>query len=68
MNILFNHIRKFDNLDIMWETNAEHLIVEEDGTVCGVKVRKSDGYLTKVYGKKVMLACGGFEGNRELYA
>ncbi|KAL6241618.1 hypothetical protein RBB50_011399, partial [Rhinocladiella similis] len=52
----------------MWETNAEHLIVEEDGTVCGVKVRKSDGYLTKVYGKKVMLACGGFEGNRELMA
>ncbi len=52
----------------MWETQAEHLLTQDDGTVCGVKVRKSDGRMTKVHGKKVMLACGGFEGNREMCA
>ena len=51
----------------MWETQAEQLLVQDDGSVSGVKVRKSDGRMTKVHGKKVMLACGGFEGNREMY-
>ena len=50
----------------MWETQAEQLLTAEDGVVTGVKVRKADGRMTKVNGKKVMLACGGFEGNREM--
>lgn len=66
INALFDHIRKFDNVNIMWETHAEHLLTTDDGTVNGIKVRNSDGHLTKVLGKKVMLACGGFEGNREM--
>ncbi|KAK6364220.1 hypothetical protein LTS17_012391 [Exophiala oligosperma] len=66
VNALFDHIRTFDGANIMWETQAEHLLTEDNGTVCGVQVRKSDGLLTKVRGKKVMLACGGFEGNREM--
>lgn len=66
INNLFSHITKFDNVDIMWETQAEKLLVTEDGEVCGVKVRKSDGKMKSVNGKKVMLACGGFEGNREM--
>jgi hypothetical protein len=52
INCLFDHIRKNDNVTIMWET----------------QVRKADGRMTKVHGKKVMLACGGFEGNREMWA
>ncbi|KIW53099.1 hypothetical protein PV05_08696 [Exophiala xenobiotica] len=66
INALFDHIRKFEGVTIMWETQAEHLLTQDDGTICGVKVRKSDGRMTKVHGKKVMLACGGFEGNREM--
>jgi tricarballylate dehydrogenase len=66
INALFDHIRKFDGVTVMWETQAEHLLTQDDGVVCGVKVRKSDGRMTKVHGKKVMLACGGFEGNREM--
>ncbi|KAJ4524934.1 hypothetical protein HRR78_003081 [Exophiala dermatitidis] len=68
INTLFDHIRKFDNVTIMWETQAERLLTQDDGVVTGVKVRKSDGRLTNVHGKKVMLACGGFEGNREMLA
>lgn len=66
INALFDHIRKFDNVTIMWETQAEQLLTAEDGAITGVKVRKADGRMTKVHGKKVMLACGGFEGNREM--
>ncbi|KIX03028.1 uncharacterized protein Z518_06578 [Rhinocladiella mackenziei CBS 650.93] len=66
INALFDHIRKFDAVTVMWETQAEQLLTQEDGSVCGVKVRKSDGRMTRVRGKKVMLACGGFEGNREM--
>jgi tricarballylate dehydrogenase len=67
INALFDRIRQFDNVNIMWETQAEQLLTEEDGSVCGVRVRKADGRLSKVLGKKVMLACGGFEGNREMH-
>jgi aspartate oxidase len=66
VNALFDSIRKFDDVTIIWETQAEQLLTTEDGTVTGVKVRKADGHMTKVHGKKVMLACGGFEGNREM--
>jgi aspartate oxidase len=68
INCLFDHIRKNDNVTIMWETQAEQLLTADDGAVTGVKVRKADGRMTKVHGKKVMLACGGFEGNREMWA
>ncbi|KAJ5144388.1 hypothetical protein N7526_001896 [Penicillium atrosanguineum] len=63
---LFEHIISFPNVDIMWETNAEELLTQDDGTIRGVKVRKNDGRFTKVFGKQVMLSCGGFEGNREM--
>jgi aspartate oxidase len=66
INNLFGHIRKFDDVTVMWETQAESLLTQEDGSVAGVRVRKPDGKLYKVHGKKVMLACGGFEGNREM--
>ncbi|PYH92135.1 succinate dehydrogenase/fumarate reductase flavo protein [Aspergillus ellipticus CBS 707.79] len=63
---LFKHILSFPNVDIMWETNAEQLLTQDDGTICGVKVRKNDGHFAKVFGEQVMLSCGGFEGNREM--
>ena len=63
---LFDHIRKHEGVDIMWETQAEKLVTTEDGEVCGVKVRGKDGKMKTISGKKVMLACGGFEGNREM--
>lgn len=66
INALFSHIKAFDSVDIIWETTAEKLLTTDEGEVCGVKVRKPDGRLASVRGKKVMLACGGFEGNKEL--
>lgn len=59
-------MKRFNDLTIMWQTNAEQLLVQEDGSVRGVRVRGPDGRWAKVYGSKVMLACGGFEGSNEL--
>lgn len=64
---LFSHISKFDNVSFIWETMAEKLLTTEEGEVCGVKVRKSNGKMASIHGRRVMLACGGFEGNKELY-
>jgi tricarballylate dehydrogenase len=66
INALFERMKKYRNVTIFWETAAEHLLQTEEGEVSGVKVRKADGKLAKVYGKKVMLASGGFEGSQEL--
>ncbi|KAK2615858.1 hypothetical protein N8I77_002583 [Diaporthe amygdali] len=47
INSLFSHIRKFDNVNIIWETMAEKLLTTEEGEVCGVKVRRPDGPRTE---------------------
>jgi hypothetical protein len=44
------------------------LLTHDDGSMRGVKVRRSDGRLYEVLGDSVMLACGGFEGNPEMLA
>ena len=66
INTLFSHLEKFDNCDVMWETEAFRLLTTDRGAMNGVKVRKSDGYLYDVLGSNVVLACGGFEGNPEM--
>jgi tricarballylate dehydrogenase len=63
---LLEHILSFPNVEIMWETNAEQLLTLDDGTINGVRVRKNNGYLSQIFGKQVMLSCGGFEGNSEM--
>lgn len=51
--------------DYMLELTAEELLVE-DGQVAGVKAVAWDGTTYLVHGKAVILATGGFVGNREL--
>ena len=65
---LFKHIQTFPNCDVIGETEAAKLLTSERGEVVGVKVRKSDGLLYDIHGTNVMLAYGGFEGNREMLA
>jgi aspartate oxidase len=65
---VFEHIKRFKNCDILWETEVTKLLTSDKSEVIGVKVRKSDSLLYDIRGKNVMLACGGFEGNREMLA
>lgn len=68
INCLFSHFTKYEGFDMYWETQAQKLLMNDDGEICGVQVRKKDGRRTNINGKKVMLACGGFEGNKEMLA
>ena len=63
---LLSKIREFPNCDILYQTEAIKLITNDDGSIKGLKVRKSDGLLHDLYAPNVMLACGGFEGNQEM--
>lgn len=54
-------------VEYLYETTAERLTVADDGRVTGVVVRGSNGLTRSLSATRgVVLACGGFEGNREM--
>lgn len=65
---LMKHIEQYDNCDVHWETEARSLLSDSQGRTNGVEVRRSTGLLERLYSQDVMLASGGFEGNREMLA
>lgn len=66
---LMKHIEQFNNnCDVHWEMEARTLLTDHQGRVNGVQARKADGLLENLYASDVMLASGGFEGNREMLA
>ncbi|PWY90386.1 FAD/NAD(P)-binding domain-containing protein [Aspergillus sclerotioniger CBS 115572] len=66
IQVLMNHIQRFENCDVFWETEGRELLTNGVGRVNGVKVRRENGMFESFYAKEVVLACGGFEGNPEL--
>ena len=54
-----------EGINIHYETPAFGLIVDDNGTVLGVKA-KSHGKNIEIRSKAVVLACGGFESNAEM--
>lgn len=65
---LLNHIKKYPNCEILYQTEAVKLLTADSGAIRGLKVRKADGLLHDLLAPDVMLACGGFEGNQEMLA
>ena len=64
--------RNFRNMEqagvaIHYETAASELLQDASGRVIGVRALGPDGF-SDFYGKSVVLACGGFEGNAEMRA
>lgn len=51
--------------DFLLETKAEEFLLDDDKVV-GVKAIARDGTTYKIYAKAVILASGGFVGNREM--
>jgi tricarballylate dehydrogenase len=51
---------------LLYETEAVRLGVSEEGRIDGVVVRGRDGLLAKLGADVVVIASGGFEGNREM--
>lgn len=52
----------------LFETAGEHLIVDGDGSVKGVTGTKADGTPVRVNADAVLLATGGYLGNKEMQA
>jgi tricarballylate dehydrogenase len=66
VDALSQWIDNSDNAEILYQTEALRLSLSIDGRVDGVVVRGADGLLRTVHARAVVLACGGFEGNKEM--
>lgn len=54
--------------EVMYETPGTELIFDEDGRVAGVTAKKADGTTINIRSGSVILATGGFGGNKEMMA
>ena len=59
---LFDRVEKMEGIDLLYETGARQLLLDEKGNVCGVKAKSKEG-LRDIYARAVCLSCGGFEAN-----
>lgn len=64
-NVLYDNFLTPGGAKLLLETTAEKLIVE-DGRVVGVRAHKQDGTEVIVHAKAVLLATGGYGGNKEM--
>ncbi len=64
VNTLFEMLER-KNIPVRYGTKAVKLLQDKRGRVCGVTVKDREGF-QDVRAKTVILACGGFEANREM--
>ena len=55
-------------VEVLYETTAVRLLLDEEGAVAGVMARNRAGRLSRLDAPAVVLASGGFEGNSEMMA
>lgn len=65
-NLYKNYILKDPNSKLLLRTRAEELIFDENNKIIGVRARKQDGTTVNVYADAVIIATGGFGGNKEM--
>jgi tricarballylate dehydrogenase len=66
VDALAGDLAKIPGADLLYQTEAIRLSLSDDGRVNGVVTRGTDGLLKTLYAPTVVLACGGFEGNKEM--
>ena len=59
-------LEQTEGVDLLYETEAVRLGVSDEGRVDGVVVRGRDGLLRTLRAAAVVIASGGFEGNKEM--
>jgi tricarballylate dehydrogenase len=59
-------LERTPGVEIHYETEAVRLKVSDDGRVNGAVVRDRDGLTRALSAPAVVMACGGFEGNKEM--
>lgn len=60
------HLESDDRATLIYETEAVRLHVSNSGRVAGVVVRGADGLLRTIRSHAVVIASGGFEGDRRM--
>ena len=65
-NVLYDQFILPAGIQVMLETSAKQLIVNDEGAVCGVIAQKQDGTTVTVNAKAVLVCTGGFGGNDEM--
>jgi tricarballylate dehydrogenase len=63
---LAKSVEQSGSADILYQTEAVRLSIAADGRIDGVVVRGEDGLTRTLSARAVVLACGGFEGNKEM--
>ncbi len=61
-----NYIDNTDKIDLMLNTKAEEILVNEKGEVCGIVCTGETGNTITINAKSVVVATGGFAKNVEL--
>jgi tricarballylate dehydrogenase len=59
-------LERKESVDLLYQTEAIRLSVSAGGRVDGVVVRGQDGLLETLHAGAVVIASGGFEGNKEM--
>jgi tricarballylate dehydrogenase len=59
-------LERTEGIELIYETEAVRLSVSAEGRVDGVLVRGRDGLLRTLHAEAVVIASGGFEGNKEM--
>jgi tricarballylate dehydrogenase len=59
-------VEAIEGCDVLYETEAVELVLDDDGAIAGLRVRGRDGRLRTLAAPAVVLACGGFEGSKEM--
>jgi tricarballylate dehydrogenase len=62
---LFERVESMQGIDLLYETGASKLLLDDFGKVYGVKTRSKKNGMKDYTAKAVILACGGFEANPE---
>jgi tricarballylate dehydrogenase len=62
---LFSLVEQRSDIEVRYQTKAVKLLVDERASVCGVKVKDSNGF-HDIAGRSVILASGGFQANPEM--
>ncbi len=65
VDVLENAVKE-RNVEVMLETTATGLVKNSDGAITGVKATTRDGKEITIGAKAVVLAAGGFAGNKEM--
>ncbi|MCI0636397.1 MAG: FAD-binding protein, partial [Actinobacteria bacterium] len=59
-------LERADAADLIYETEAVRLSVSDEGRIDGIIVSDREGLLRKLGARGVVIACGGFEGSKEM--